>query len=57
MTDVQVDDGIVKLRMAEMQVSKLHLQFEDKKTGEIFETGKTKPSVILRQLETKPGQV
>lgn len=57
MTDVAVEEGIVKLKMAEMQVGKLDLQFEDKKTGDIRLHGKTKPEVILRQLLTKQGEV
>lgn len=52
-----MDEGIIKLRMAEMQVGKLDLQFEDKKTGDIRSYGKTKPEIILRQLSSKPGKV
>lgn len=43
--------------VATWQVGKLNLKFQDKKTGDIKDVGKTRPEVILRQLSTKPGEV
>ena len=54
---MRVDDGVVNLTLAEMLVGKLNLKFEDKKTGDVGDAGKTRPDIILRQLNTKPGQV
>ena len=42
--------------MAEMLVGRMSLKYQDKKTGDIKDEGKTKPEVIMRQLSTKPGQ-
>ena len=51
-----MEDDVVKLKMAEMLVGRMSLKYQDKKTGDIKDEGKTKPEVIMRQLCTKPGQ-
>ncbi|KAL3145356.1 hypothetical protein ABBQ38_001612 [Trebouxia sp. C0009 RCD-2024] len=56
-TGVDMEDDIVRLRMAEMLVGRMNLKFQDKKTGDIKDEGATKPKVIMRQLCTRPGQV
>ena len=55
-THVEMEDDVVKLKMAEMLVGRMILKYQDKKTGDIKDEGKTKPEVIMRQLCTKPGQ-
>ena len=56
-THVEMENEVAKLKMAEMQVRRMNLQYQDKKTGDIKDEGATKPEVIMRQLCTKPGQV
>lgn len=51
-----MEDDVVRLKMAEMLVGRMSLKYQDKKTGDIRDEGKTKPEVIMRQLCTKPGQ-
>ncbi|XP_022753573.1 outer envelope protein 80, chloroplastic-like isoform X2 [Durio zibethinus] len=48
--------GIIRLQVAESEVSDISICFLDRKTGEPTK-GKTKPETILRQLTTKKGQV
>lgn len=55
-TGVDMEDDVVRLRMAEMLVGRMNLKFQDKKTGDIKDEGATKPEVIMRQLCTRPGQ-
>lgn len=55
-THVEMEDDVVRLKMAEMLVGRMSLKYQDKKTGDIKDEGKTKPEVIMRQLSTKPGQ-
>lgn len=56
-TDVSMEDGIVDLKVAEMEVNNVTLRFINKKTGESKEEGATRPEVIMRHLATRPGQV
>ena len=55
-TGVEMQDDVVRLRMAEMLVGRMNLKYQDKKTGDIKDEGATKPEVIMRQLCTRPGQ-
>ena len=47
---------VAQLQVKEVKVGKVNLQFQDKDTGEVKE-GRTKPDIITRHLQTKPGQV
>ncbi|XWS28278.1 hypothetical protein CRYUN_Cryun25bG0053000 [Craigia yunnanensis] len=47
--------GIIRLQVAEAEVSNISVRFLDRKTGKPTK-GKTKPETILRQLTTKKGQ-
>ena len=55
--DVKMDEDIINLKIAEMIVGRIGLQFRDRKTGELKPQGATKPEVVMRQLTTRPGQV
>lgn len=55
-TGVDMQDGVVDVRLAEMVVSGLALRYVDRKTGDTKEEGRTRPDVIMRQLTTRPGQ-
>lgn len=55
-SDVDMEQDVVRLKMSEMLVGRMNLKYHDKKTGDIRDEGATKPEVIMRQLCTKPGQ-
>ena len=57
MTHVEMDHEVAKVKVAEMLVGRMNLQYQDKKTGDIKDEGATKPEVIMRQLCTRSGQV
>ncbi len=52
-----MDNEVAKVKVAEMLVGRMNLQYQDKKTGDIKDEGATKPEVIMRQLCTRSGQV
>lgn len=56
-THVEMDNEVAKVKVAEMLVGRMNLQYQDKKTGDIKDEGATKPEVIMRQLCTRSGQV
>lgn len=56
-THVEMDNEVAKVKVAEMRVGRMNLQYQDKKTGDIKDEGATRPEVIMRQLCTRPGQV
>ncbi|KAG0589524.1 hypothetical protein KC19_1G026600 [Ceratodon purpureus] len=56
-TDVEIlQDGVIKVQVAEAEVHNINIRFLDRKTGEPT-VGKTRPETLLRQLTTKKGQV
>ncbi|XP_024370540.1 outer envelope protein 80, chloroplastic [Physcomitrium patens] len=56
-TDVEIlQDGVIKVQVAEAEVHNINIRFLDRKTGEPT-VGKTRPDTLLRQLTTKKGQV
>lgn len=57
MTHVEMDNEVAKVKVAEMLVGRMNLQYQDKKTGDIKDEGATRPEVIMRQLCTRSGQV
>lgn len=56
-TKVDMEGGIVAVKLKEMTVGRVNLRFVDRETGEGREEGATRPDVILRQMTTHPGQV
>ncbi|DBB13937.1 TPA: hypothetical protein ACH3X3_000916 [Trebouxia sp. C0006] len=56
-THVEMDNEVAKVKVAEMLVGRMNLQYQDKKTGDIKDEGATRPEVIMRQLCTRSGQV
>ena len=52
-----MDNEVAKVKVAEMLVGRMNLQYQDKKTGDIKDEGTTRPEVIMRQLCTRSGQV
>lgn len=51
------EDGIVSIKVTEVEVGNLTLQFVNKKTGESKEEGAARREVIMRHVATRPGQV
>ncbi len=56
-TKVDMEGGIVAVKLKEMTVGRVSLRFVDRETGEGREEGATRPDIILRQMTTRPGQV
>lgn len=54
--DVDMQEGIAQLKLAEAVVGKVNLKFLDGETGEPTK-GKTQSKVIMRQIATKPGAI
>lgn len=54
--DVDMQEGIAQLKLAEAVVGKVNLKYLDGETGEPTK-GKTQSKVIMRQIATKPGAI
>lgn len=52
-----MNENTAELQISEMTINSINLRFEDRKTGEVKDEGKTKPEIILRQVLSQPGQV
>ena len=52
-----MNENTAELQISEMTISSINLRFEDRKTGEVKDEGKTKPEIILRQVLSQPGHV
>ncbi len=46
-----------EIQISEMMVNSINLRFEDTKSGEVRDEGKTRPEVILREVLSQPGKV
>ena len=52
-----MSENTAEVQISEMTINSINLRFEDRKSGEVKDEGKTKPEVILRQVLSQPGQV
>ena len=52
-----MSENTAEVQISEMTINSINLRFEDRKSGDVKDEGKTKPEVILRQVLSQPGQV